>query len=140
MIVESNVADFKEKRFATIGLSRGANENGEMVESIGEQQTTDELKNLAVSERGFDRRIYRVINPFSADSFEPGAAYKIVQFFCFKIHRLIRPKTYLFRSLLGFDKYEIILRLPNYNFVSAERRKEFQTLLRKMTNRFRIES
>lgn len=140
MIVKSNAANFNETRPATIGLSRVANENSELVESIGEQRTTDELKSLAIKERGVDNRIYRVINPFSYDSFEPGAAYKIVQFFCFKFHRIIRPQTYLIRSLLGFDRYEITLKLPYYNFVSADERKNFETLLRKLTKKFSIES
>lgn len=136
--VKSEAARYNETKPATIGFSKSENEDAELIEGIGEQWTTSELKQLAVKQRGEDNRIYRVINPFSFESFEPGAAYRTVQYYCFKVHEIIRPKTYLFRSFLKLDRFEITLKLPEYNFVSADKRKEFETQLRVISKRIKI--
>jgi hypothetical protein len=136
--IKSKAINFSEVKPATIGLSKVQDEEGELIEGVGESWTTADLKHLASIERGNNNRIYRVINPFSADSFEVSPAFMAVRFYCLKLHALKRPKTYQWCALLKLDIFDLTLELPNYNLIGAEKRISFEKELCKITKRFKI--
>ena len=133
MTVKSEAAKFNQTKPATIGLSRSENEEGELIEGIGEGWTTADLKQQASFERGNNNRIYRVINPFSAESFEPQAAFTIMRFYCLKLHSLLKPRTYQLRALFRIDSFDMTLKLLNYDSISAGEKMKFEKELRTIT-------
>lgn len=138
MKVKSDAAKFNQTKPATIALSKVESEEVELIEGIGEKWTTTDLQQMALIERGKDNRSYRVINPFLAESFEPNAAFKIVWFYCLKIHYLIKPKTYQLRYLFRIDNFQITLNLLNYESISIHQRTIFEKELRTISKHFEI--
>lgn len=138
MNVKSDAAKFNQTKPATIALSKVESEEVELIEGIGEKWTTTDLQQMALIERGKDNRSYRVINPFSVESFEPNAAFKIVWFYCLKIHYLIKPKTYQLRYLFRIDNFQITLNLLNYDSISIDQRTIFEKDLKTISKHFKI--
>lgn len=138
--IKSEVAKYKEIRPSTIGLSRGQDEEFDLIEGVGERWNTDELKQMASVERGQDNRTYRVIDPFASKSFEVYPAFTTVRFFCLKSHSLTRPRTYQLRAFFLLDTFEIKLKLPDYNLISTDKRQAFEKEVKKLTRRFTIET
>ncbi len=84
-----------------------------------------------------------------------------VDFFCRKAHLSIEPKGLLtifcgleqgewklnnlasvrsWQILLGLDKFNLTLQIADYWFVAADKKVEFEKLLRKTSRKFKIES
>ena len=84
-------------------------------------------------------------NPFSINAFHPKFAESVIHFYLTKIHETKRKNTKeLFRMFLHVfrvDKFNIFLKIPQYNFIDVEKRKVFEKSLSEgsMTRNFQIE-
>ncbi len=160
--VKSKVVNYSETKPALLALSRDLNSDFEQIEAVGENLTTAQMEQDSwLRERDNGKRVYRVTNPFLAQTFEPRLAALTVDFFCRKAHLSIEPKGLLtifcgleqgewklnnlasvrsWQILLGLDKFNLTLQIADYWFVAADKKVEFEKLLRKTSRKFKIES
>ena len=84
-------------------------------------------------------------NPFSISTFHPKFAESVIYHYLIKIHETKRKNTKeLFRTVLHIlrvDKFNVILKILQYNFIDEEKRKVFEKSLSagSMTRNFQIE-
>lgn len=129
----SKATQFTETRPARIGLSHARTDDLkiEMVEFIGEDwefvQNVHELFHKEPSRKNW---VLRVINPFEAATFEPEALFRLIYHFSMCISAKFYPKTWTWRCFILFlVKYEITLKIPDYNFFNPHQKAEFEKRL-----------
>ncbi len=133
----SETAGHSETRLATIGLSKERFGEVECIECIGEVLIPQMQQDFWNRDKG--SRVYRFINPFLIESFEPDFAFAIVQYFCYQAHGSIKPARNLWRHVIKLDHFIISLKLPQYSRIPAEKRKAFEKKLKRQFGRFEIE-
>ena len=139
LIVSSKAANYTDIRPSKIALSKTQDEDSEQIEGVGEDWSTEDLRQMALEDRGQDNRVYRVINPFNISSFEPVSAVQSLNFYCMKSYLLAHPRTYELRKFFMLDKIDLKLKLPHYNLIAADKRMAFEKELRQITKRYQIE-
>ena len=159
--IKPEVANYSETKPALLALSRDRNSDFWQIEAVGYNLTTAQMEQDSwLQERDNGNRVYRVINPFLAQTFEPRLAALTVDFLCRMAHLSIEPKGLLtvfcgleegwklnnlasvrsWQILLGLNKFNLTLKIADYWFVAADKKVEFEKLLRKTSRKFKIES
>lgn len=129
----SKATQFTQTRPARIGLSSaiGDDSGDEIVELVGENweflKTVDDMFQKHPSSKN---RKLRLINPFEPATFEPVALFRMIDHFSSYILAVFYPKTWTWRRILPLlNKYEITLKIPDYNFFNPQKKVEFEKLL-----------
>lgn len=129
----SKATQFTQTRPARIGLSHPKFEKyeTELIEFVGEDW--EALKNIPDLFKNDPNRkdwILRIVNPFESSTFEPYALFRTIDFFAIYILAGFYPKTWTWRRILPLlNKYEVILKIPDYNFFNPQKKSEFEKLL-----------
>lgn len=134
----SEVAGYSETRPAVIGLSRERYGEMEEIECVGYALTPEIEQSFWERDKG--RRVFRFINPFLVESFEPDAAFAVVRHFCYLAHENLKPARSFLRQVFKLDRFSISIKLSQYSSIPGDKRKMFEKNLRQRFGRFRIES
>lgn len=130
----SSATRFWEKRPATIGLSHSPNTdyNHGFIEFVGEDQKGIEIiKKEHLQQPSRKGHILRIVNPFESNSFEPFALFCMIRHFSTYIFAQHYPKTWEWRQNFSWlDKYEITLKIPDYQFFEPMKKMEFEKMLK----------
>lgn len=134
LTVSSKAAQFNETRTARIGLSRPKNEDisSEQCEFVGESwEVIKKIENYFPTDPTRKDKILRIVNPFESATFEPRLLFHMIKHFSMYILITLYPKTHFWRMFVPFlDRYEITLKIPGYNLFNAQKKAEFEKLLR----------
>ena len=131
----SEAANYSDRRLSIVVVSRGS-EGDQLVEAIGEPFDIEMQK--AIWERDKGSRTYNSFDPFAVERFEPEVASMVLFHLCHVAYGNLQPKRGLWRTLYGFDKILLKLKVPYYSKVPVDKREAFERYMKKRVGKIEI--
>lgn len=131
----SETANYVDRRPSIIVVSRGS-EGDQLIEAIGEPFDIEMQKSIWERDKG--ARTYRSFDPFAVERFEPETASMVLFHLCHVAYRNLKPQRGMWRTLYGFDKFLLKLKVPYYSKVPVDKREVFERYMKKRIGKIEI--
>ena len=109
-------------------LMKTQEEEQEKIESVGasEDWLREEMKKYPEYNEG---KVFRFLDPFNCETFDPLVSGRIIFFYCFKIRHLHLENAKIWQRLFAIYRFDLTICIPGYFSLPDKVKKDFLSYL-----------